>query len=288
MEAVTKNVFLSRRRVFFIHIIGKKKQKYQIIKGGILPMKKKILAIVLSFAMISTVSTMTASAIVPTDPTNPIKIGTSENYTILSKTGISSAPNSYVYGNIGVNPISETAITGFSLKMDASNEFSSSTQVEGQVFAGNYGYTTSRKLNAAVSDMETAYIVASGRTADFTDLYDGDLSGKTLSPGVYKWNSGVVINTDVTLDGDHHDVFVFIVAEGITQAAWTEMKFDGEVGAKNIFWIVGENVFIGDNSYFQGNVIGKANVVLGTNTIAHGRLLVQNEVTLVKSSVIKP
>ena len=248
-------------------------------------MKKKILAVVLSFAMIFSVSSMAASALVYPEPIN---LGTAGNFTILSKTGISTVPNSYVDGNIGVNQISETAITGFSLKMDATNEFSCSAQVEGQVCAANYGSTTSSKLTTAMRDMETAHTLAAGRTADYNDLYGGNLSGKTLTPGVYKWNSGVVINTDVTLAGNHNDVFIFLVNGGITQGALTKMKFAGEVSAKNIFWIVGDTVSIGDNSYFEGNVLGRKNVTLGTNTLAHGRILVQNEVNLIKSSVIKP
>ena len=43
-------------------------------------------------------------------------------------------------------------------------------------------------MTTAVGDMETAYTDAENRTLpDFTELYAGDLTGQTLTPGLYKW-----------------------------------------------------------------------------------------------------
>ncbi|HBF47062.1 MAG TPA: hypothetical protein DDW91_11555, partial [Shewanella frigidimarina] len=59
----------------------------------------------------------------------------------------------------------------------------------------------------AVLDMGTAYNDAAGRTLpDYTELGAGDISGMTLEPGLYKWSSGVLISTDVTLSGSANDV----------------------------------------------------------------------------------
>ena len=42
-----------------------------------------------------------------------------------------------------------------------------------------------------VSDMQTAYTEAAGRTIpDFTELGAGDVSGLTLVPGLTKWGTG--------------------------------------------------------------------------------------------------
>lgn len=47
-------------------------------------------------------------------------------------------------------------------------------------------------------DMGTAYADAAGRTLpDFTELGSGDISGLTLTPGLYKWGTAVIINADV-------------------------------------------------------------------------------------------
>jgi hypothetical protein len=50
-------------------------------------------------------------------------------FVILAKAGISTVPSSVITGDIGVSPIAATAMTGFSLIADASNTFSTSTQV---------------------------------------------------------------------------------------------------------------------------------------------------------------
>jgi len=65
--------------------------------------------------------------------------------------------------------------------------------------------------------METAYADGAGRGVNFTELNAGDISGKTLTSGVYKWSTGVLINHDVTLNGGPNDVFIFQTAKGITK-----------------------------------------------------------------------
>src|ERR1700690_2410427 len=45
----------------------------------------------------------------------PVNLGTAGNYVILAKSGISTVPTSAITGDIGVSPISATAITGFAL-----------------------------------------------------------------------------------------------------------------------------------------------------------------------------
>jgi hypothetical protein len=54
-----------------------------------------------------------------------------QNYAILAKSGISTVPTSVITGNIGVSPIAATAVTGFSLLADSTNQFSTSAQVVG-------------------------------------------------------------------------------------------------------------------------------------------------------------
>ncbi len=111
-------------------------------------------------------------------------LGTAAGFVILSKSGISTVPASKITGPVGVSPISGTAITGFSLKMAANNQYSTSTQVTGQIFAANYAVPTPAKMTKAISDMETAYINAMGRTSpNFVNFAAGNLGGKKLAPG---------------------------------------------------------------------------------------------------------
>ena len=91
-------------------------------------------------------------------------------------------------GDIGVSPAAATYITGFGLIMDASNQFSTSSLVTGKVYAAVYAVPTPVKMTTAVSDMQIAYTNAAGRKLpDFTELGGGNIGGKTLTPGLYKW-----------------------------------------------------------------------------------------------------
>ena len=71
----------------------------------------------------------------------------------------------------------------------------------GRAYAANYSVPTPNTLTVAVKDMETAYTDAAGRAAGVTGLGAGNIGGRTLVPGVYKWGTGVTIPTNVTLSG---------------------------------------------------------------------------------------
>ena len=116
----------------------------------------------------------------------------------------------------------------------------------------------------------------------------GDISGQTLTPGVYKWGTGVLINSDVTLNGGPNDVFIFQIAKGITQASGTRITLSGGAQAKNIFWQACETVAIGTDAHFEGIILGKTNITLATNTSINGRLLAQTAVTLIMNTVVDP
>ena len=261
-------------------------------------MKKITLAIILSLVMVISLVPSVAFASGRVNAAKPLSVssvgpaavnlGAAGTFAILAKSGISSVPNSVVTGDIGVSPIGSTAITGFSLIKDATNVFATSTQVIGKVYAANYTSPTPSNLTTAVLNMQAAFTDAAGRAANYTELYSGDISGRTLTPGVYKWGTGVKINTDVTLSGTATDVFIFQVAKGITQATGTKIILAGGVQAKNIFWQSSETVAIGTGAHFEGIVLGKTNISLGANASVNGRLLAQTAVTLIKNTVVAP
>ncbi len=231
-------------------------------------------------------TTITVTAVQAT--ISPVNLGAAGDFVILSKTGISTVPNSNITGNIGVSPIDATALTGFSLTADATNAFATSTQITGKAYASNYASPTPSNLTTAISNMETAFTDAAGRAANFTELYSGDISGKTLQAGVYKWGTGVLINSDVTLNGGPNDVWIFQIGEGITQANGTKIILSGGAQAKNIFWQAAETVSIGTGSHFEGIILSQTNITLGTNASINGQLLAQTAVTLDASTVVKP
>lgn len=248
---------------------------------------KKLLPLFLLAFVAVVLSIGTAVAAIPASVA-PVNLGTAANFAILAKTGISTVPNSVITGDIGVSPIAATAITGFGLTASPTNVFSTSPQITGKAYAADYASPTSSKLGTAVGDMMTAYRSAAGRAANYTNLYGGDLSGRTLTRGVYKWNNTVLINKDVTLKGGPNDVFIFQIAKGINQAANTKIILTGGARAKNIVWQAAETVAIGTGAHFEGIVLGKTNISLGTHASINGRLLAQTAVTLIQSTVVAP
>ncbi len=230
----------------------------------------------------------TTGASAPEGPA-PVLLGTAGNFVILAKSGIDTVPTSAITGDIGVSPIDSTAITGFSLVMDASNVFSTSSQVTGNVYAADYTPPTPSNLTTAVSDMETAYVDAAGRPIpDFTELGAGEIGGLVLVPGLYKWGTGVSIATDVTLDGGANDVWIFQIAGGLTQANGTTVHLTGGAVPENIFWQAFGQVNIGTTAHFEGIALCQTAIILGTGASVNGRLLAQTAVNIDSSTVVEP
>ena len=222
---------------------------------------------------------------------SPVNLGTAGKFTILTKSGISTVPGSRITGDIGVSPIAQTAITGFSLTTDASNTFASSTQVIGKVHAADYAAPTPAYLTDSVGDMEIAYADAAGRALpDFTERGAGEIGGLTLVPGLYKWSTGLSIASQMTLAGKATDVWIFQVAGDIPQASSTQVILTGGALAKNVFWQVagGAGVTIGTSAHFEGIILSATAINLRTGASANSQLLAQTAVNLQQNVVTRP
>jgi hypothetical protein len=220
-----------------------------------------------------------------------INLGTAGDFSILTKSGISTTGVTSVGGNIGVSPASSTAITGFGLIMDASGQFSNTPIVTGSVFAADYSAPTPAKMTTAVNDMQTAFTTANNLVtpAPIVDLYAGDISGRILPPGLYKWGTGVLIsNAGVTLTGGPNDTWVFQIAQDLTVNNSAIVTLLGGAQAKNIFWVVTGQATLGSNVDFSGDILSKTLISLNTGAKVTGKLLAQTAVTLNASTVVQP
>lgn len=224
---------------------------------------------------------------IPTHPF-PVNLGTSGSFAILAESGISTVPTSAITGDIGISPAAASYITGFSLTADATNVFSTSPQVVGKVYAADYAPPTPSNMTTAVGDMQTAFTDAAGRAPAVTELGAGDISGMTLSQGVYKWGTGLLISTDVTLSGSANDVWIFEIAQDLTVANGANIKLIGGARAKNIFWQVSGAATLGTTSHFEGDILCQTAIDLRTGASINGRLLAQTAVNIDSSTVVKP
>ena len=220
----------------------------------------------------------------------PVDLGTAGNFVILSKTGVTTTGTTAVVGDIGVSPIVAAAMTGFSLIADPTNTFSTSSLVTGKLYAADYAVPTPAVMTAAISDMETAYTDAAGRTTpNFTELGAGDISGLTLVPGLYKWGTGVLItNAGVTLSGGANDVWILQIAGNLTVSNSAIVTLVGGAQAKNIFWQVAGQATLGTAADFKGIILSQTLVSLNTGAVMNGRALAQTAVTLNATAITAP
>jgi hypothetical protein len=137
--------------------------------------------------------------------------------------------------------------------------------------------------------MQTAYTDAAGRSRpNYLNLGAGNIGGKTLRPGLYKWTSAVVIPTDVTISGGPTDVWIFQIAGTLIMSSAVKITLTGGALAKNIFWQASGAVTLGTTSHFEGIILGKTGINLQTGATINGRLLAQTAVTLQMNGVTKP
>ncbi len=236
----------------------------------------------------SVVWTFTTGANAAMGP-SPVALGTSGDYVILAKSAISTTGTTTIVGNLGLSPAAQSFMTGFSESLDASNVFASSILVTGKMFAADMAVPSPSNLTTAVSDMELAYTDAAGRKIpDFVELGAGDISGKTMVPGLYKWGTGLLMTSDITLAGSENDVWIFQIAQDVTVANGVHMTLSGGALPKNIFWQVAGKVTLGTTSSFNGVILSHTQIVLETGAVLNGRALAQTAVTLDSNAVTKP
>jgi hypothetical protein len=214
----------------------------------------------------------------------PVPLGKAGPFAILTKSGITDVFPSVINGDVGASPITGKAI-----------HLSCSEIQTGTVYSVNAAgplpcrVTDPSLLTKAVGDMEIAYNNAAGRkNPNFTNLGAGRIGGLTLVPGLYKWDTGVLIPSSVTISGGPEAVWIFQIAGTLTQASATRVILKGGARAKNIFWQTSGAVAIGTTAHFEGAILAKTKIAMKTGASANGRLLAQTAVTLEQNAVTRP
>ena len=259
----------------------------------------------------------------------PIELGRCTNFAILSRTGVTSAAEVTVEGNIGVSPIASGSMTGFSLILDPSGTFATSPKVGGRVYAPDYtgqkdGLNTPAMLGAALGDANAAYDDAIARTPTRmrrnrdhgtgshdehgihehdngdtweeclnVDIKGGSIGGEIFRSGVYKWNTGVTITSDIIIKGPTHckckgflESFIFIVTGDINVSAGVRMVIEGDVKWSNIIWQTTDAIIIAAGASVEGIFLSAGLMSLAAGSFLNGRALVKTAVTLATSTNI--
>jgi hypothetical protein len=242
-------------------------------------------------------SLLSALVLATAAATSPVLLGSAGNFVILTKSGISTVPGSDITGDIGVSPIAAEAMTGFSMIADSSGTYSKSAQITGNAYASDYVSPTPSMMTTAISDMETAYTDAAGRSISDganINIKAGLIAGTTFTAGVYNWGSDVDFSSDIYLEGTATDLFIFQSTGNVIAGSGAKvMLVDDRTGggipqASNIVWQVAGYLDAGTTSHLEGTFLVKTHAVFKTGSSLNGRILAQTAATLDSATITQP
>jgi hypothetical protein len=201
---------------------------------------------------------------------------------ILAQSAITDAGISPITGNVGLSPA-----TGAGIGLTCA-------QVTGVINdVDNTGplpciVPNAVGLTAAIGAKGLAYTDAQGRAPDYTELGAGNIGGLNLGPATYKWGTGVLIPSNVTLTGGPNDVWIFQIAQGLTVAPGVQIILAGGALPQNIYWATFAAADLNTTSHFEGVIISQTSIVLRTGASINGRLMAGTAVNLDANAVTQP
>ncbi|KAJ7503231.1 Ig-like protein, group 2 [Mycena galericulata] len=134
--------------------------------------------------------------------------------------------------------------------------------------------------------MVTAFNDATGRVnPNFVNFGAGAIGSMILVPGLYTWDTGVTIGSDVIIAGLPTDTWIFQIAGTLSIAADVEVILAFGALASNIVWVVEDAVTANAGAHLEGVVLGQTSISLLTGASANSRLLAQTDVVLQKATV---
>ena len=176
---------------------------------------------------------------------------------MLAGSGVTNSGNTDVNGDVGSSPT--PTITGFP-----------PGEANGIIYRAAGPVVVQAKL-----DLTTAYNAAAA-APDGNNLTGVDLSGMTLDPNIYDFNTTASFSSgNLTLDGggDSNAQWIFKIGTTLTTAADFNVVLINGAEANNVFWQVGSSATIGIRNIFVGTILANTSITLnGTGTL-NGRAL---------------
>jgi hypothetical protein len=252
--------------------------------------------------------TVSLAAANPTPPT----LGEAGRFVILAPaaittTGVTAISN----GDIGISPAARSLMTGFTPvgatggvaelvngTTYASNDANPSpypfplhfsTPVVGATWTSTAAMLTQANTDLGIAD---TFLGADPNPSAVTQVCPTQLGGLTLTPGVYKTASNVLISTGaLTLDGQGNPNAVFIFSIGGTLGTGAPggniVLVNGAV-AKNVFWRTAGITTIGAGTIFKGQVFAATQVNVNSGANITGSLYaITDRVTLIATTLTK-
>ena len=163
----------------------------------------------------------------------PVPLGTAASFVVLAGAGVTNTGPTTLHGDLGAFPT--TTITGAPVVTGTNHHGDAVTQ-------------------HAKTALVTAYNVAAGEGP--TSPIAGDLTGKTLTRGVYNSASSIGLTGRLTLSGS--GPFVFQAGTTLTTGSGSQINLINGARSCNVFWQIGSSATPGTNSRFVGTIMAPA------------------------------
>ena len=196
-------------------------------------------------------------------------LGTAASFAVLANTTVTNTGPSVVNGDLGVS--GGTAVTGFPPGV---------VLLPGTIHAGDAAAI------AAQTDATAAYLDLQSQGCT-TTLTNPELSGLTLTPGVYCFETDhAQLNGSLTLSSAPGGVFVFKTRSTLITGSNASVTVTGGASTCDVWWQVGSSATLGTNTSFVGNILALASITLTTGADVVGRTLAQTAAVTLDSNMV--
>lgn len=165
--------------------------------------------------------------------------------------------------------------------------------INGDIFAADDIFPTgvAAMLTTSRADLVAAYLLAESAGSPASVLLTGDQGGRTLTPGIYKSTTSLLVqagNLTLNARGDANAVWIFQIADNLTTVAGTggNIILTGGAQSKNVYWQTGGSATIGAGTSFNGNILALNSITLNSGATVVGRLLARNGSISMNTNII--